>query len=196
MFFTGMILPPGTNTSPEQGGAGTTAPRGRTDPAGPMRGRLAAQTFSTADDASSRIQPLSQLLREPWCRHQEKGLIRATRARGRRTQRGGFEATPGVTALRRGCGQRGQGRSCPGGSLLLPQPLPQHHALQTLLFPAPSRLLARGDLSPPCSGWALPAEGFGEIWGDFGPNTTGQTNSLTPAFCGTGSWEQALFFPV
>lgn len=37
-------------------------------------------------DASSRIQSLARLLREPSCWHKEKGWIRAMGARGRNTQ--------------------------------------------------------------------------------------------------------------
>lgn len=63
MFFTGSILPAGTNKNPEQGGAGSAAPRAGTDPARPVQGRLEAQTFGRVD-ASSRIWSLTWLLRE------------------------------------------------------------------------------------------------------------------------------------
>lgn len=101
----------------------------------------------------------------------------------------------GIPALQRDCGQRGQGWSCPECPLSFPAPFPtsvlfklqcsQPHSsswpVGTCLHSALVELRQEKDL--------------GRFGGDFGPNTTEHTNSLTLAFPGTGMVEIRFSFP-
>lgn len=124
----------------------------------------------------------------------EKELSRAMGTQGRNMSCLG-DSVLGTPALQRDSGQRGQGWSCPECPRSFPSPFPTY----VLFKPQCSQ--------PHSSPWPVKTslhsalvelsqeKDLGRFGGDFGPNTTGHTNSLTLAFHGTGMVEIRFSFP-